>query len=93
MVIAGSDLPAPGSYHNYQFSPVGEGMLGRWFDRVHRAAWATRLELLGLDFRYAARALRRTPGFTAAVVVTLALGLGANAAVFSVLDRLYRLRS
>ena len=42
---------------------------------------------LGPDIRFACRLLRKTPGFSVAVLAVLALGIGANAALFSTLDQ------
>ena len=44
------------------------------------------LENLGRDLRFTFRALRKKPGFTAVVTLSLALGVGANAAIFSLVD-------
>ncbi|WP_348263449.1 ABC transporter permease [Telmatobacter sp. DSM 110680] len=50
-----------------------------------RTTWSWNgLESLLRDFRFAFRALRRTPGFTAIAIVVMALGIGANVALFTV---------
>src|SRR5947207_1739369 len=56
-----------------------DSMRGVW-----RHRWFDPAEALGRDIRFALRALLRAKGLTATVVVTLALGIGANAAIFSV---------
>ena len=55
-------------------------------DRVRDVGWEASVEDLWADVRDAARGLRWSRGFTVAVVLTLALGIGVNVGMFTLLD-------
>lgn len=64
------------------------GGLDRIKDDTRDARGVAMLDAIGQDLRYAWRGLRARRGFTAAIVVTLGLGIGANTAMFGIVDRL-----
>ena len=58
-------------------------------EEIRATGWEHHVEMAWHDARYACRVLRRTPGFTVIVVLTLGLGIGGNAAILGLIDTLY----
>lgn len=90
--MAGATPGAARQQAQHEFGDVAavrQGLLAIDNRVARRRDVKERWEWVGQDLRYVFRSLRRSPGFVVTVALTLALGLGANVAIFSILDRLF----